>query len=198
MRRAWVIALGLVLAAALGACSKSSADTFSGAQLHVPYHVPATQLVDTEGQPFSLKTSTHKRLTLIFFGYTHCPDECPATMATLASAMLQLDAQDRADVQVVFVTTDPARDTGPALRRYLDRFSDEPFTGLTGPLPQIVAAGKPMGVYVDKGQKLASGGYEVVHSDYLYGASGTDVRLIWDRTVSPADLAADIIKLLKS
>ena len=82
----------LLLAVALAGCSKSSADTFTGAVLHQQYHAPETMLTDTDGQPFSLASSTDKRLTLIFFGYTHCPDECPTTMATLASAMLQLDA----------------------------------------------------------------------------------------------------------
>ena len=61
--------------------------------LHQQYHAPDTMLTDTEGRPFSLASSTDKRLTLIFFGYTHCPDECPTTMATLASAMLQLDSR---------------------------------------------------------------------------------------------------------
>src|SRR4051794_16006592 len=111
------------MAALLTACEKSSADTFSGAVLPRPYHVPTTGLTDTAGRPFSLANSTHKRLTLLFFGYTHCPDECPTTMATLASAMLQLDSSDRANVQVVFVTTDPARDTGRVLRHWLDRYS---------------------------------------------------------------------------
>ena len=110
------LALLVLVAIALAGCSKSSADVFTGAVLHQQYHAPRTMLTDTDGKPFSLATSTDKRLTLIFFGYTHCPDECPTTMATLASAMLQLDAADRKDVQVVFVTTDPARDTGPVIR----------------------------------------------------------------------------------
>jgi SCO1/SenC len=123
--------LVLLLTVALAACAKSSADTFSGTVLHVPYHAPATELTDTAGKPFSLADSTDKRLTLVFFGYTHCPDECPTTMSTLASAMLQLDDSDRQDVQVVFVTTDPARDTGPVIRRWLDHFSSS-FVGVAG------------------------------------------------------------------
>ena len=74
-----LLALVLVLGTALSACSKSSADAFSGAVLHQPYHVPATELADTDGTPYSLANSTDKRLTLVFFGYTHCPDECPTT-----------------------------------------------------------------------------------------------------------------------
>ena len=85
------LALLVLLAVALAGCAKSSADVFTGAVLHQKYHAPDTLLTDTDGKPFSLASSTDKRLTLIFFGYTHCPDECPTTMATLASAMLQLD-----------------------------------------------------------------------------------------------------------
>ena len=97
MRRALLAALVLVLGGALTACSKSSADTFAGAVLPRPYHAPSTDLTDTDGRPFSLADSTDKRLTLVYFGYTHCPDECPTTMATVASAMLQLDDADRLD-----------------------------------------------------------------------------------------------------
>ncbi|MBO9520394.1 MAG: SCO family protein [Nocardioidaceae bacterium] len=211
-RRLLGAAAVLTAAALLGGCgsSGSSGDGpaaviqtgdnhgYHGRFLELPYAVPDVALKDTEGTPLSLAKDTATPVKIVFWGYSNCPDVCQIVMSTVASALTRLDEQQKKQVEVVFVTTDPARDTGPALRRYLDRFSEEPFTGLTGSLPRIVAAGKPMGVYVDKGQKLGSGGYEVVHSDYLYGASGTDVRLIWDRTVSPADLAADIIKLLKS
>ena len=74
-----------------GCAQEPGRATFTGAVLHQQYHAPDTMLTDTDGQPFSLASSTDKRLTLVFFGYTHCPDECPTTMATLASAMLQLD-----------------------------------------------------------------------------------------------------------
>src|SRR6185437_7268804 len=157
-----LLALALVMGIALAGCSKSSADTFSGAVLHVPYHVPSTRLTDTEGRPYSLATSTTKRLTLLFFGYTHCPDECPTTMATLASAMLQLDDADRANVQVVFVTTDPARDTGPVIRSWLDHFDDD-FVGATGPLPTIKRVAERVGVPIEKSPRLPSGGYDVTH-----------------------------------
>ena len=106
-----------------------------------PYVVPATPLTDTDGAPYSLADSTDKRLTLVFFGYTHCPDICQVVMQTLASAMTRLDDADREQVDVVFVTTDPARDDEAALRDYLDRF-DPAFIGLTGPLPTIIDIGE--------------------------------------------------------
>jgi protein SCO1 len=185
----------LLVAVVLAGCSRSSASTFSGAQLHRPYHVPDTTLVDTSGRPYAL-TSTGKRLTLIFFGYTHCPDECPTTMATLASAMTQLDDADRADVQVVFVTTDPARDTGPAIRTWLDKF-DPDFTGLTGPLPTIVKIARKVGVPVAKGKRLPSGGYDITHGTQVLGMDGSHtVPVVWTLGTTAPEFAHDIHQLL--
>ena len=187
--------LVLLVAFALASCSKSSASTFSGAELHVPYHVPTTQLTDTSGAPFSL-TGTGKRLTLIFFGYTHCPDECPTTMATLASAMLQLDAADRADVQVVFVTTDPARDTRPVVRDWLDKF-DPDFTGVTGPLATITKVARAVGVPILKGRRLPSGGYDVTHGTQVLGEDGSHtVPVVWTLGTTAPEFVHDIHQLL--
>jgi protein SCO1/2 len=197
VRKAIGVLLASVLsAAALAGCAKSSADTFTGAVLHQPYRAPATELTDTSGQPFSLANSTHQRLTLIFFGYTHCPDECPTTMATLASAMLQLDASDRADVQVVFVTTDPARDTGPVIRDWLDHFSED-FVGVTGPLPTIKAVAQQVGVPIEKGRRLPSGGYDVTHGTQVLGMDGTNkIPVVWTLGTTAPEFAHDIHQLL--
>jgi protein SCO1/2 len=191
-----MVGLALLVAVVLTACSKSSADTFSGAVLHRQYHVPATQLTDTEGQPYSLADSTKKRLTLLFFGYTHCPDECPTTMATLASAMLQLDSTDRSNVQVVFVTTDPARDTGPVIRTWLDHFSSS-FIGVTGPLPTITKVATAVGVPIAKGRRMASGGYDVTHGTQVLGVDGKNVvPVVWTLGTTAPEFAHDIHQLL--
>jgi protein SCO1 len=183
--------VGLLLAG----CAKSSASTFAGDVLHQPYHVPDTALTDTSGATYSL-AGTVKRLTLVFFGYTHCADECPTTMATLASAMHQLDAADHADVQVVFVTTDPARDTGPVIRRWLDRF-DPDFTGLTGPLPAILKIARRVGVPVEKGKRLPSGGYDMTHGTQVLGMNGShDVPVVWTLGTTAPEFAHDIHQLL--
>jgi len=196
VRRALLLALSLVIGVALAACSKSSADTFSGAVLHAPYHVPSTRLTDTDGRPYSLAASTTKRLTLVFFGYTHCPDECPTTMATLASAMLQLDDADRANVQVVFVTTDPARDTGPVIRSWLDHFSSS-FVGVTGPLDTIKRVATDVGVPIAKGRRLQSGGYDVTHGTQVLGVDGKNtVPVVWTLGTTAPEFAHDIHQLL--
>jgi protein SCO1 len=196
VRRALVPLLALVLGLALAACSKSSAQTFYGAVLHTPYHAPTTELTDTEGKPYSLADSTHERLTLVFFGYTHCPDECPLTMSTLASALLQLDDSDRENVQVVFVTTDPARDTGPVIRHWLDRFSPS-FVGLTAPLPTIKKVATDVGVPIAKGRRLPSGGYDVTHGTQVLGMDGKNqIPVVWTLGTTAPQFAHDIHQLL--
>jgi protein SCO1/2 len=190
------LAVLLLVALALTGCSSSSASEFTGAVLHRPYHAADTRLTDTEGHAFSLASSTDHRLTLVFFGYTHCPDECPTTMATLASAMLQLDAADRARVQVVFVTTDPARDTGPVIRHWLDRF-DSSFVGLTGPLPAITQVATDVGVPVLKGKRLPSGGYDVTHGTQVLAVDGKNtVPVVWTLGTTAPEFAHDIHQLL--
>jgi protein SCO1/2 len=160
-----------------------------------PYQLAPVALDDTAGKATTLTKSTAP-VKIIFFGYSHCPDICQVVMSTIASALVRLDASQRGDIQVVFVTTDPARDTSPVLREYLARFNST-FVGLTGPLTAINAFAQPLHVFLEKGKKLASGGYEVDHSTYVYGTVGNGVRVIWDQATSPAEMRADIIKLLK-
>jgi protein SCO1 len=196
VRRTLLGTLALLVPLAVTGCAKSSADTFSGAVLHAPYHAPATALTDTDGQPYSLAKSTHKRLTLVFFGYTHCPDECPTTMATLASAMLQLDDADRSNVQVVFVTTDPSRDTGPVIRSWLDHF-DSDFVGVTGSLPTIKKVAEGVGVPIEKGRRLPSGGYDVTHGTQVLGLDGKNqIPVVWTLGTTAPEFAHDIHQLL--
>jgi protein SCO1/2 len=206
-RRRALGALLAVAALALTGCGGAADDPpvsvvssdnggYHGTHLDDPYVVPDVTLSDDDGAPYSLAKDPAP-LKVVFFGYTNCPDICQAVMSTIASAVTRLDADQRKQVQVVFVTTDPARDTGPALRSYLARF-DPDFTGVTGDLQQIIALGDPLKVYVDKGQKLPSGGYEVDHSTYVFGVTGDRAQTVWTQGTSPAAMAADIIKLLKS
>jgi protein SCO1/2 len=171
-------------------------EQLTGAVLSEPYVVPDTPLTDTDGASYSLASSTDRRLTLVFFGYTHCPDICPAVMASLASAMTRLDDQDRDQVDVVFVTTDPARDTEQVLRNYLDHY-DPGFLGLTGKLATIAALGKSLAIPVEHGAKLASGGYDVTHGTAVLGIDGNDqVPIVWTQGTSAAQFASDIHQLL--
>jgi protein SCO1/2 len=96
-------------------------------------------LTDTSGAPFDFWSETQSYVALLFFGYTHCPDECPLHMANIASSLQQLPTEVGKQVKVVFVTTDPARDSAPLLRAWLDNF-DTRFIGLTGSEAAIAAA----------------------------------------------------------
>ena len=93
-------------------------------------------LEDTDGRPYDFRAETDGRLTLLFFGYTSCPDVCPIHMATLAQALAELEPEQRDRTTVVFVSVDPDRDSLPQIRAWLDGF-DESFVGLRGSPDQV-------------------------------------------------------------
>jgi len=169
-----------------------------GKVLDPPFTVSKEALEDTDGNPYSLATNTDKRLTLVFFGYTNCPDICGTVMGNLASAMTRLDSKDRDQVDVVFVTTDPERDTPGVLRGYLDHY-DKSFIGLTDDPSKIdVIAAVAKSVAVGMGDKLPTGGYDVnAHTTQVTGIDSDDqAPIYWSQSTSSAQFAADIHTLL--
>jgi protein SCO1/2 len=187
----------VLLLLALTACGGEESAKFSGSTLENPYQVPDIELTDTDGAPYSLAADTDKRLTLVFFGYAHCPDICQQVMGALAGAMNRLDATDREQVDVVFVTTDPTRDTPKALHHYLERY-DPAFIGLTGDIDTIIEVGKPLAVYVNDGTLLPTGGYDLGgHSTQVTAVDSADeAPVYWDQETTQAEYAADIHALL--
>ena len=126
-------------------------DRYAGLDLPDPYQRPSFTLTGPDGQPYDFGTETAGSPTLLFFGYTNCPDVCPTTMADVAVALRGVDPALAEQVKVVFVTTDPASDTPEVLAEYLRRFdADLPtrFVGLTGDQAAIdraqLAAGVPL------------------------------------------------------
>lgn len=209
VRVAAVLAAGLMLLAACGSGSADAGDEspvtdvqvqdddgMNGIVLPQPYEAADLALTATDGSSYSLAEDTGKPLTLVFFGYTHCPDICQVVMADLASALTRLEDGERDQVGMVFVTTDPARDDAATLRAYLDRY-DPSFEGLTGPLPRIVEAGDALGVPIEKGERMPSGGYEVSHGTNVVGLlpDGTG-PLVWTQGTSPEQIAEDIRAVL--
>jgi protein SCO1/2 len=89
---------------------------------------PNFTLTDTNGNPYDLDGQTQGYLTALYFGYTNCPDVCPTHMANIAAALRQLPASVTSHIKVLFVTTDPARDTPAVLRAWLNNF-DPTFIG---------------------------------------------------------------------
>ncbi|MFL6160872.1 MAG: SCO family protein [Jatrophihabitantaceae bacterium] len=117
--------------------------TYSGLGLTPPQPRPQFTLTDTAGRPYRFGQVTAGKPTLLYFGYTHCPDVCPTTLADITQALQAAPAAIRQSTQVVFVTTDVKRDTPAVLGAYLKQFDPglpNPFVGLTGSQAQIDAA----------------------------------------------------------
>lgn len=168
---------------------------YKGTELGIPTPIPPVTLTDDNGKPYDLKANAAGKITLVYFGYTHCPDECPTTMADLASALPLVPADKRAKVQVVFVTTDPDRDTGPVMKAWLAKF-DPSFIGLGGTVAQVDDAAKLAATPVDPPKKKADGSIEVDHGTQV-NAFGTDglAHVVWLSGVTPKDIAHDIALL---
>lgn len=196
MRRAGIL-LAVSLLGLLAACGGSQEPAeLTGTVLDPPFEVSATPLVATDGEPYSLTADTDKDLTLVFFGYTNCPDICGQVMATLAGTLTRLDEAQKDRLDVVFVTTDPARDTEGVVQEYVDAF-DPSIIGLTGDLDDIIEVGRSMAIGIDQGDKLPSGGYDVTHGTQVMAIDADDeTPVFWDYDVSQAQLAHDVTMLL--
>jgi protein SCO1/2 len=126
--------------------------------------LPELTLIDVEGQPQAVAALTG-RWTLMFFGYTFCPDICPTTLAELRQLNGLLGEEDRQRVQVVMVSVDPNRDTPQQLKQYLG-FFDAGYRGLTGPLGDIQALSGRVGIpFIPGDESLPN--YTVDHSGNL-------------------------------
>jgi protein SCO1/2 len=167
-----------------------------GDGLPTPYQMPDVTLTADNGQPFNLITDTAHPVTLVFFGYTHCPDECPLVMGDLAATYLRLPKQVRDQTQVLFISTDPRRDTDRVLRSYLAGYNPA-FVGLRGPMRTTLAAARAMGVAITGIKRLPSGGYDVGHSTQVIGFRGNTAPVIWTPGTPVAAVVADVERLAR-
>ena len=159
-------------------------------------HKPSFTLTDTSGRPFSLDAATAGKLTYLYFGYTHCPNACPATMSELSYAIRLQPAAIRHRIEVVFVTVDPRRDTRPVLRAWLNHYSTS-FVGLTGSQSQIAQAEEAAGV-PPAPRETQSGNYSVPHSSILFAYSPDGrAHVVYATGFSPTDYAHDMPLLLR-
>jgi protein SCO1/2 len=181
----------------LAGCGDDSPATFTGQRLDHPFTVPDIALTATDGSAYSLASDRDDPLTLVFFAYTHCPDICPMVLGALASALTRLDDDDRDQVGVVVVTTDPSRDDEQVMRDYLDGF-DPTWEGLTGDLDTIIDVAAALKTYVNDGTKLPSGGYDLgSHGTSVIGIDDSgEASVYWQQDTSPAQFASDIHTLL--
>jgi protein SCO1/2 len=162
-----------------------------------PMPRPSFLLTDTSGRPYDFAAATRGRATLLFFGYANCPDVCPTTMADIASALRQVPPEVRDRVSVVFITTDPQRDSAPALRRWLDRFNPA-FIGLRGTPAQVEHVERLIGVPLAEAEEVPGGGYSVSHSAQVtaYGADDR-AHALYQADAQVSDYRADLPLLVE-
>lgn len=191
------LVLALAAASLLAGCQKDGGDkpAFQGVDITGADYARQLALPDTEGKLRTLGDFKGK-VTVVFFGYTQCPDVCPTTMAELAEVKRTLGA-DGAKVQGVFVTLDPERDTPEVLKAYLQHF-DPSFVALRGSPEQTQAAAKEFKLFFAKVPGKTPGSYTLDHTAgaYVFDAAGR-VRLFTRYGGGPQPLAADIQRLLK-
>ena len=169
------VALVVIVGGVFGlrAATTGGRSGYDGTALAPPLPRPSTTLTDTSGAAYSLTKQGAGKATLVYFGYTHCPDVCPTTMADVSQVLRHLSATERADVQVVFVTVDPEHDPESRIRSWLDDF-DPSFVGLTGPYADILAMGDTLDAGVPAKPPVTVNGKTVVqHGSQLIGLTPT-------------------------
>jgi protein SCO1/2 len=160
---------------------------------------PDFTLTDTNGDPFDFRTGTDGYVTFLFFGYTSCPDVCPVHMASLAAVRRDLPSELQRRMKVVFVTTDPERDTPERMRSWLANF-DPDFIGLRGEKATVdsiqLGMGLPASVYQPPDE---DGFYIVGHASQVIGfSSDGSIRVIYPFGTRQADWKHDIPRLAEA
>jgi protein SCO1/2 len=214
MRKKTVLAAAFVAAAALtlSACGSSGddaakrpvadvstqPDTGAATVLDQPFTKPDLVLTDTHGQKYDLREETKGKPTLIYFGYTNCPDVCPLIMSNIAIAKKSLPKADQDKLQVIFVTTDPERDTPASLGSWL-KAQDPSFIGLTGDFSTIQAGARQIGIGIDPPKKQKDGTVESMHGSQVIAFSPKTDKgyLVYSEDTSPDDYAKDLPKIIK-
>ena len=203
--RCALLGLMLVLVVALTGCSQNNAgaagtvvdlnedDGFAGTVVDPGYPFPTASFTDTSGSPWTFAADDTRPVTLVFFGYTSCPDVCSAQLADLIAALRRVDPGVRQKVQVVWITVDPQRDDPQTIRTYLDRF-DPTIVGLTATEATIESAADHMGVALTGRSDLKSG-YEVGHGAQIIGTTQSGMSVVWVPGTPVADLRTDISRL---
>ena len=193
MRAAQIFVLALALA--LAACGRGEVrpgiSDISGAMPDLAFNM-------TRASDGAVVTAEDYRgkVVLLYFGYTHCPDACPTTLANLSAVLQTLGARAK-QVRVLFVTVDPARDTLPTLKAYVASFAPQ-IDGLRGTDDEIASLARRYRVLYRVTQ-TPSGGVDVMHasSTFFFDHEGR-ARLVTTSTDDTAAIAGDIARLLRS
>ncbi|MGI5444495.1 SCO family protein [Streptomyces sp. CA-243310] len=213
MRTTRVTVAALLAAAALTltACGSETAKTGDSVKqisgqakagaatvLDRPFDKPDLVLTDTTGKPWNLREQTKGRPTLIYFGYTNCPDVCPLTMSNIAVARKALPKADQDKLQVVFVTTDPERDTPDSLGAWL-KAQDPSFIGLTGDFATIQAGARTLGIGIEAAKKEADGSVVSMHGAQViaFSPKTDEGYVLYGEGTTVDDYTKDLPKLVK-
>ncbi|MET8681162.1 SCO family protein [Streptomyces sp. NPDC004647] len=209
MRRTRVstAALTAVAALTLSACGggddgKPAADVAAPARkaatvLDNPIEKPDLVLTDTKGKKYDLLEQTKGHPTLLYFGYTNCPDACPFTMSNIDIAMRKLSKAEQKELRVVFVTSDPRQDTPRRLGEWLG-MQNKSFTGLTGDFDTIQAGARTLGIYLDKPKK-EKGVWVSSHGTQVLAFSPKDdkAHVLYGKDTTAEDYGKDLPKIIK-
>jgi cytochrome oxidase Cu insertion factor (SCO1/SenC/PrrC family)/copper(I)-binding protein len=173
-RQAVGLLTATVLAVTAGCLGSRPSDgsPLRGVAFNRPLAKPSVTLTRTDGRPFDLARDTDGKVALLFFGYTHCPDVCPLHMANIAAVLQKLPWEERSQIQVLFVTADPERDTPARLAAWLANF-DPSFIGLTGTPELIAAAQRSLGLREAQREypSTDSTAYSVAHAAQVFAFS---------------------------
>lgn len=186
----------LLFVAVFAGCSGAEKPSFKSTDITAADFGRDFKLTDHNGKPRTLKDFRGK-VVVLFFGYTHCPDVCPTTMAELAQAMKKLGA-DAERVQVLFVTIDPERDTPALLAKYVPAFNPS-FLGLTGDADTVMKTAKEFKVFFQKQPGSSPDKYTMDHSagTFVFDPSGK-LRLYVGYGQGAEVFAHDIRELLRT
>ncbi len=161
---------------------------------------PDFTLTTVEGQAYDFRRETRGYLTLLFFGYTHCPDVCPVHVANVGKVLTNLPIDVASKVRFVFVTTDPARDTPDRLRGWLAGFHSD-FIGLTGSEAELQAAQQAMGLLPAAREVIDSANpaaYGVSHAAVVFAFTSDDLaHVVYPFGIRQQDWANDLPILVK-
>lgn len=191
------LTLIVVIAVGMGAWMRFFQDDdyqFNGGFWEPTTKAPQLDMVDQTGKPFSLDDHQGE-VTLLYFGYTHCPDFCPTTLAELQSVKSLL-GNDVERVNMVMVTVDPERDTPERLNEYMS-FFDPSFIGLSADLETTERAKRDYNVMATRREVDSASGYLIDHSTSLLAIDPDGfLRLTWAYGTAPEAIAEDVQHLL--
>jgi protein SCO1/2 len=173
-------------------------DTFRGTSYDQPYPAASDfNLIRANGETFKLSDQRGK-VSLLFFGYTSCPDICPTTMAELKQALDRLSPDNLKQVQVIFVTVDPKRDTPELVQEYVDHFNQSSFIGLSGSEQELAKVWNAYGIYRLEVPGASAAGYSVDHTARITMIDKNgNMRVSFGIDTPVDDLVHDIQLLLK-